>query len=132
MPQEPVVAERSSAQAQAPEANTQVPARRRHYVNPKQPGITVFATTTVLDFVHVLKRPEMKDLMLDQIYRECRLARARLHGFVVMSSHVHLLIHLHERMNAATFMQRFKSESSKAMNPFLSPSELAGISVQRG
>jgi hypothetical protein len=39
-------------------------ARQRHYVNPKDPGITLFITTTVLDFVHAFHRHEVRDGML--------------------------------------------------------------------
>jgi putative transposase len=106
--------------------------RQRHYVNPKAPGITVFTTTTVLDFVHAFKRPEMKDLLLESVYRECRLARAKLHAFVIMSHHIHLLLTLHPEMSASSFMQDFKSNSSKDISPYLSEEERRLIDVQKG
>lgn len=106
--------------------------RQRHFVNPKDPGITIFTTTTVLDFVHAFKRPEMKDLLLESLYRECRLARVKLHAFVIMSHHTHLLFTLHESMNASRFMQDFKSNTSKDISPHLSEEERQLIAVQKG
>jgi len=53
-------------------------ARYRHYVNSKEPGVTLFVTTTVLDFVHAFRRDEPRTAMARQIARECPLMRPRL------------------------------------------------------
>ena len=106
--------------------------RQRHFVNPTEPGITVFLTTTVLDFVQAFRRPEMKDLLRDLMYRECRLARVKLHAFVIMSHHTHLLLTLHPSMAASEFMRDFKSNTSRDITPKLSPEERGLIAVQKG
>lgn len=107
-------------------------ARYRHYVNNKAPGVTVFITSTVLDFVHAFKRPEMKEAMVDFIYAECRRTGTILHAYVVMSHHIHLLITLKEDMNTPRFMQKFKERSSKGLSPLLESDERAGFDAQRG
>ena len=107
-------------------------ARYRHFVNPKEPGITVFATTTTLDFVHAFRRDEMKDEMVEMIYRECRDSRAMLHAYVVMIHHVHLLLTLHPTMTCSKFMQDFKSHTSQELMPLITEEERRGFDMQTG
>ena len=107
-------------------------ARYRHYVNNKTPGISVFITSTVLDFVHAFKRAEMKDAMVDFVYAECRRSRTTLHAYVVMSHHIHLLVTLHGDMTVSRFMQKFKERSSKELSTLLKGDELQAFDVQRG
>ncbi|MFI5386495.1 MAG: hypothetical protein ACHQ50_10290 [Fimbriimonadales bacterium] len=69
----------------------------KHYVNCKDPGLPLFITTTVLDFVHAFHRAEPRDAMVFAIAHECKVARATLYGYVVMPHHVHLLVRPHAR-----------------------------------
>jgi REP element-mobilizing transposase RayT len=107
-------------------------ARQRHYVNPKDPGITLFITTTVLDFVHAFHRHEVRDGMLFALARECRLARATLYGYVVMPHHVHMVVRLHEKMNGPEFMKDFKREIGRSVVKLLTEGELRQFDEQRG
>jgi putative transposase len=106
--------------------------RYRHFVNSKDPGVPLFITTTVLDFVHAFHRPEVKDAMVLAIARECRLTRAALYGYVVMPHHVHLLIRPPEAMNGPQFMKTFKKESGKSVANLLNAEELRQFDEQRG
>lgn len=106
--------------------------RQRHYVNPKEPGITVFITTTVLDFVHAFAREEPKTAMLRAIAEESRKSRAVLHAYVVMLHHVHLLVRLHEAMSVSRYMNILKRESSRALLPMLQPDERHALAQQSG
>ena len=56
-------------------------ARYRHYENSKEPGITLFVTTTVLDFVHAFHRPDVRDGMMVALAKQCQLGKAALYGF---------------------------------------------------
>jgi putative transposase len=107
-------------------------ARYRHYTNSKTPGVSVFITSTILDFVHAFKRPEMKDKMVDFIFAECRRTDTSLHAYVVMSHHLHLLLTLSENMNVSRYMQKFKERSSKDLIPLLTVEERKGFDLQRG
>ena len=107
-------------------------ARQRHYVNPKDPGVPLFVTTTVLDFVHAFRRKELRDAMVLAIAHQCKLRRAALFGYVVMPHHVHLLIRPHEKMNGPQFMQRFKQQTGEAISRLLTPAELGEFDQQRG
>jgi REP element-mobilizing transposase RayT len=66
-------------------------ARYRHYQNRGGPNDTIFATTTALDFAHVLRRPEMKTLMVEIIVDIHKRYHATLHAYVVMNNHFHLV-----------------------------------------
>lgn len=107
-------------------------ARQRHYVNPKDRGVPLFVTTTVLDFVHAFHRPDVRDAMVFAIATECKLARATLYGYVVMPHHVHLVVRPHETMNGPEFMKIFKKESGEAIVKLLSEAELRQFDQQRG
>lgn len=105
--------------------------RQRHYVNPKEPGITVFISSTVLDFVHAFRRDEPRDAMVAFIAKHCRRTRANLHAYVVMPHHVHLLIRLQDSMTVSYFMNQFKSDSRDALVPLLTQEEHRQFDQQR-
>jgi REP element-mobilizing transposase RayT len=107
-------------------------ARYRHYRNPKDLGVPLFITTTVLDFVHAFYSKEARDAMVFAIARECRILRATLYGYVVMPHHVHLLIRPHPKMNGPQFMQVFKKKSGEAIVKLLGEAELHQFDQQRG
>ncbi|MEA2553526.1 MAG: REP-associated tyrosine transposase [Fimbriimonadaceae bacterium] len=107
-------------------------ARYRHYQNRGGPGHTIYATTTVLDFAHVLRRPEMKDRMVHLIYRTHQRYRAKLHSYVVMNNHVHLISTMPEDRGSTWFMQRLKDQSTNNLLPLLLPEERSMLSVQAG
>lgn len=104
----------------------------KHWVNCKEPGVTLFITTTVLDFVHAFHRPEIRDEMVLQIARECRLARAALYGYVVMPHHIHLVARMHEKMNGPDFMRVFKRRTGDGIRKLLSETELRQFDQQIG
>lgn len=104
----------------------------KHYRNCKDPGVPLFITTTVLDFIHAFHRPEVRDAMVFAIARECKIARAALFGYVVMPHHVHLLVRPHARMNGPRFMQVFKKKSGGAISALLTEAESRQFDQQRG
>src|SRR4051812_29470269 len=105
--------------------------RYRHYHNTPEPGVTLFITTTVLDFVHAFRRPEPRDQMVLFIARECRLARAALYAYAVMPHHIHMVVRLHETMNGPRFMMVFKRQTGEAISKFLTEAELRQFDQQR-
>jgi REP element-mobilizing transposase RayT len=107
-------------------------ARQRHWVNRGEGGDCVFVTTTVLDFVHAFRREEPKDAMVRSILLECRRAQAKLHAYVAMPNHVHLLLRLPEGMTSRQFMHKLKRNASAKIRPLLTPAELAEFSDQTG
>jgi REP element-mobilizing transposase RayT len=62
----------------------------KHWKNFGQGGETVFVTTTVLDFVHAFKRPEIKEVLAREMFQAHERAGAALHAFVIMPHHIHL------------------------------------------
>jgi REP element-mobilizing transposase RayT len=107
-------------------------ARQRHYENSKEPGITLFVTTTVLDFVHAFHRLEVRDAMVFALAAECERGGAALYGYVVMPHHVHMVIRLAEKMNGPEFMRVFKKKTGEAIVKLLSEGELRQFDQQRG
>lgn len=107
-------------------------ARYRHYENSKEPGITLFVTTTVLDFVHAFHRPDVRDGMMFALAKQCQLGKAALYGFVVMPHHVHMVIRLQEETTGPEFMRVFKKKTGEAVAKLLTEAELRQFDQQRG
>src|SRR5687767_1577359 len=100
-------------------------ARQRHWVNRGEGGDCVFITTTVLDFVHAFAREEPRTAMVEAIRRECRRTRSKLHAYVVMPHHIHMLLRLPEGMTQSKFIEKFKPAASALVKPLLTQEELA-------
>jgi REP element-mobilizing transposase RayT len=107
-------------------------ARYRHYENTKEPGVTLFVTTTVLDFVHAFHRAEVRDAMVSALAFECKRGGATLYGYVVMPHHIHMVIRLAEKMNGPQFMRVFKKKSGESITKLLGEDELRQFDQQRG
>ena len=75
--------------------------------------MTLFITTTVLDFVHAFRREEMRDAMAYHLARECKLAGVALYGFVVMPHHTHMVVRLGPKLAGPDFMRRFKAKGER-------------------
>jgi putative transposase len=106
--------------------------RQRHWVNRGGGGDCIFATTTVLDFVHAFVREEPRTAMHQTILGECRRMQAVLHAFVVMPHHIHLVVRMPQDRTPSQFMHQLKLRSSARVRPLLMPEELAAFSDQTG
>src|SRR3989442_374986 len=104
----------------------------KHYRNTTEPGVRIFATTTILDFVLVFAEPFNADLMAGSLRDDLRHHRAELNAFVVMGHHIHLLACLPEGMIASKLLERLKSNSGKRIVPHLSETVRKDLSVQKG
>lgn len=106
--------------------------RPRHWINRGEGGDCVYMTTTVLDFVHAFAREEPRAAVVQTIRKECRRTKSKLHAYVVMPHHIHLLLRLPEGLDQRKFMERFKPAVSAAVKPLLTSAEVAAFSEQIG
>src|SRR5438132_1606291 len=106
--------------------------RRRHYENRVEPGQLGFFTFTCLDFAHLFKRPELRDEMEISMLEDMVKHGVRLHAFVVMTHHVHLVARMPEGMTGSRFVQIVKRNSAKRILPLLSSQERAQLRDQTG
>ena len=104
----------------------------KHYVNPKEPGITCFVTATCLDFAHLFHRSELKTQMCLSILDDCIRHQAKLKGFVVMGHHIHLLVRPNPNENISQLMQPIKENAVARIKPLLNDFELNQLSMQSG
>ena len=72
-------------------------------------GDVMFVSTTILGFVPVFKDRIIADTMAAAIIEDCRHEGARVHAFVVMPEHVHLLLQIPEQLTGSSLMDRLKS-----------------------
>ena len=92
----------------------------------------VMATTTVLNFVPVFRRPEHAELMTDLLFRTVERYGACLTAFVIMPEHIHLLLRLPAHLDATSFFNWFKGYSASCITKELDYCENAMFSQQRG
>jgi REP element-mobilizing transposase RayT len=104
----------------------------KHYRNNAEDGVTLFVTTTVLDFVHSFRRNEMRDGMGYHLARECKLAGVALYGFVLMPHHIHMIVRLAPNLAGPDFMRAFKSNTAGAMRKVLIEPDDREFDQQRG
>jgi putative transposase len=106
--------------------------RYRHYRNPNGEARTCFTTSTCLDFAHLFARPELKSEMTKSLLSDCHYYNARLHAFVVMSHHIHLLVTPSESSTISQLIQKVKRNSAKLISPMLNADESKQLQAQSG
>lgn len=104
--------------------------RQRHWKNYGQGGEVSFVTTTCLDKAMCFVRPKIKSAVALSIAQDCLRYDANLYAFVVMSSHIHLLIQPDDQMSVPNLIQRIKRNSSSRLSPLLNAQELALVTHQ--
>src|SRR5687767_1978609 len=72
-------------------------------------GHTMFVSTTILGFVPIFKDERTADTMAGAIIADCKHEGARLHAFVVMPEHIHLLMQVPQNMTGSDLLDRLKS-----------------------
>lgn len=88
----------------------------------------MFVTTTVLNFTPVFARPVVADTLAVGLLQDTKHYGARLHSFVVMPEHVHLLVQLPNNLSCPKFVQRLKSAAANRCLPLLEETDLASLS----
>lgn len=106
--------------------------RYRHYRNYGRDGDVVYITTTCLDFAHLLRRPEMKDLILYRLAHNHIHYGSVLHAFVIMSNHIHLISRVPDGASSSWFVQRLKTNTARELAPLLTSDERAELRYQAG
>jgi putative transposase len=76
------------------------------------PGLA-FVTTTVVDWTPIFKLESAALIVIRELDKTLKLHGGSLAGYVLMPSHVHLLVGLPEISNLSKFIQTFKSMSSR-------------------
>ncbi len=84
--------------------------RKRLEVN--GPGL-VFVTTTVIDWIPIFTVPSAAQATVEQLRETMTLFQASAAGYVLMPTHLHVLIGLPHIENLSRFVQTFKSLSSR-------------------
>jgi REP element-mobilizing transposase RayT len=107
-------------------------ARQRHYCNPTEPGVCVFATTAVLDYVPVFFQDRLAQLAIQVMSRVHRKHRSQLHAFVVMPEHLHFMSTMPQHMNSIQFVGDLKTKIAEAILPELDDTTRARFSMQTG
>jgi putative transposase len=74
----------------------------------------------------------MRELAALSILRDSQFYGVKLHAFVVMHHHLHLLMTCPEGRTASWLVQRLKSNLAKVALPLLMPEERSLLGVQQG
>lgn len=92
----------------------------------------MFVTTAVLDFVEVFKYRAFAGALVDELFTVHRDCGAVLHGFVVMSHHIHLMSRLPPEADVGAFVRRFKYLSARRIRRALGEEIEREFDHQRG
>jgi REP element-mobilizing transposase RayT len=105
--------------------------RYRHWQNIGQGGDTVFVTATALGRTAVFATPIAKETMLRCLVTEHRNSGSRLHGYVIMSTHVHFASTLAPSLAVTELVRRLKINGAKAVRPLLGADQLSALAAKR-
>jgi putative transposase len=86
--------------------------KRKHSLTYK-PYTTYFITTTITEFTRVFIHEETAQIFIDKLKYYLDEFSVKLHGFVIMQDHVHLLITTGETGNVSQFVGRLKERIAK-------------------
>jgi putative transposase len=78
-----------------------------------EPNATYFLTTTVTKFTLIFYKIELAEIFLANLNFYLKDFKARLHAFVIMPNHIHLLASMGEKGNVSQLMGRIKEFSAK-------------------
>lgn len=74
---------------------------------------TYFITTTVTKFTPIFHEKELAKIIIDNLIFYTSQFNAKIHGFVIMPNHVHLLLSIGEKGNISQLIGRIKEFSAK-------------------
>jgi REP element-mobilizing transposase RayT len=106
--------------------------RQRHWRNYGTGGDACFISTSALDFNLVFRRYAVRDELTACLAYACAKRACLLNAFVVMPSHVHLLVTLAPECRVVDLAGLFKTVSAKRLMPLLESGEADGFREQKG
>ncbi len=86
--------------------------KRRHALL-QSPGSASFITTTIVHFVPILKNEALAAIVLDSLAFYIQKYTIKVHGFVIMPTHLHLLITGEGQKIVSQFTGKLKEFSAK-------------------
>ena len=73
----------------------------------------VFVTTTVFKWRPILTKETVASIVIKELQNTQSLFKMSFIGYVIMPSHIHLLLGFHDIFNLSKFVQTFKSITSR-------------------
>ncbi len=92
----------------------------------------VFVTTSVNNWLPIFKNETVADTLVRQLKESLEYFQTSLVGYVLMPSHLHLLMGFREIEKLSRFMQSFKILSSKAIKEIIPVSHRERLTVNGG
>ena len=74
---------------------------------------TFFITSTVLKWIRIFSRPELADIVIQSLSFMIENSRIRLHGYVLMPNHLHLILTIIDPYTLSDFMRDFHKYTSQ-------------------
>jgi putative transposase len=76
----------------------------------------VFVTTTVIDFIPIFNISAVAEAALIQLDETISVYKAKIPGYVLMPTHLHMLLGLSRLSDLSRFMQSYKSLSTRRIS----------------
>lgn len=80
-----------------------------------EPGISNFITTTIVDFTPVFSNETLAQITLNTLRTCIKKYPVRVHGFVIMPNHLHLLLTGQGQSSTSQFIGKLKEYSAKSI-----------------
>lgn len=72
-----------------------------------------FITLTIIDWIDLFTKERYSEIIIDSLKYCIKNKGLRLHAFVIMSSHIHLIISMKEKFKVSDFVRDFKKFTSR-------------------
>lgn len=79
------------------------------------PQAVYFITCTIVGWVDLFVRPAYKDIVVNSLKYCIQSKGLKVHAYVIMSSHVHLLVSTVDNVSLPDVIRDFKTFTSKAL-----------------
>ena len=91
--------------------------------------VLVFITTTITNWIPVFENKKYAELVVMQLDETAKYFKNLILGYIVMPSHVHLLIGMSDYSTLSKFMQSFKSITSRKLKDLITNEYLNSLKV---
>ena len=79
------------------------------------PNGIYFITCTIIGWVDLFTRPEYKDILIQSLKYCIKKKGLLVHAYVIMSSHIHLIVSAKDGAHLPSIIRDFKTFTSKSL-----------------
>ena len=78
-----------------------------------------YLTLTIVEWIDLFTRPVYKDIIIDSLKYCQEHKKLKVHAYVIMSNHLHLILSTQEEKGLSSILRSFKSHTAKQILKYL-------------